>query len=94
MIDNIELRTENFEFDFMENRYVLKDYKKEYINEVHYYNATCKDTVNFFKRLGGKEYIKRADTKFGRKVVKNISTSPSGELKTIRHYDFDNAVEV
>lgn len=94
MIDNIELTTENYEFDFTKNKYVLKDYKVTYINETFYNNATCKDTINFFKRLGGKEYYKKSYTKFGRKVIKNISTSPSGELKTIRYYDFDNAVEV
>lgn len=94
MIDNIELTTENYEYNFTENKYVLKDYKVKYINETFYDNATCKDTVNFFKRLGGNESIKKANTKFGRKVVKNISTSPSGELKIIRYYDFSNAVEV
>ena len=94
MIDNIELTTENYELDFVKNKYVLKDYKVTYINEIFYINATCKPTVQFFKRLGGKEYNKKANTKFGRKVVKNISTSPSGELKTVRYYDFSNAVEV
>lgn len=94
MIDNIELTTENYEFNSTKNKYELKDYKVNYINETFYNNATCKDTVNFFKRLGGKEYNKKANTKFGRKVVKNISTSPSGELKTVRYYDFSNAVEV
>lgn len=94
MIDNIELTTERYELDYIKNKYKLIDYKVIYVNEKFYNNATCKDTVNFFKRLGGKEYNKKANTKFGRKVVKNISTSPSGELKTIRHYDFSNAVEV
>ena len=83
MIDNIELITERYEFDFIKNKYVLKDYTVKYINETFYDNATCKDTVKFFKRLGGKEYNKKANTKFGRKTVKNISTSPSGELKII-----------
>lgn len=94
MIDNIELTTENYEFNFTKNKYELKDYRVNYINETFYNNAICKDTVKFFKRLGGKEYNKKANTKFGRKVVKNISTSPNGELKTIRYFDFDNAVEV
>ena len=94
MIDNIELTIENYEFDFTKNKYVLKEHSTKYINETFYNNATCKDTVNFFKRLGGHESIKRADTKFGRKIVKNVSTSPSGELKTIRYFDFNNAVEV
>jgi len=94
MIDNIELTTEKYEFDFTKNKYELKDYKVNYINETFYNNATCKDTVNFFNRLGGKEYSKKAYTKFGRKVIKSISKSPSGELKTIRYFDFNNAEEV
>lgn len=94
MIDNIELTTERYEFDYTKNKYELKDYKVIYINETFYDNATCKDTVNFFKRLGGKEYYKKAHTKFGRKIIESISKSPRGELKTIRYYDFNNAVEV
>lgn len=94
MIDNIELTTENYELDYTKNKYELKDYKVTYINETFYENATCKDTVKFFKRLGGKEYCKKSYTKFGRKVIESISISPSGELKTIRYYDFNNAVEV
>lgn len=94
MIDNIELTTEKYEFDYAKNKYELKDYKVTYINETFYNNATCKDTVKFFRRLGGKEYSKKTNTKFGYKVIKNISTSPSGELKTVRYYDFSNAVEV
>jgi len=94
MIENIELTIENYKFDDITNKYKLIDGRIDYINETFYDNATCKETVKFFKRLGGKEYNKKADTKFGRKVVKNISTSPSGELKTIRYFDFNNAVEV
>ena len=94
MIDNIELTIENYEFDFVRNKYILKGSQIKYINETYYNNATCKDTVKFFRRLGGKEYNKKASTKFGRKVIKNISTSPDGELKTIRYFDFNNAVEV
>ena len=94
MIENIELTIENYKFDDITNKYKLIDGRIDYINETFYDNATCKETVKFFKRLGGKEYNKKADTKFGRKVVKNISTSPSGELKTIRYFDFSNAVEV
>jgi len=94
MIDNIELTTERYEFNSMKNKYELKDYRVNYINETFYNNATCKETTRFFENLGGKEYSEKADTKFGRKVVKNISTSPSGELKTIRFFDFSNAVEV
>lgn len=94
MIDNIELTTENYEFDYVKNKYELKNYRVDYINETFYNNATCKDTAKFFKNLGGEEFAKRAYTKFGRKVIKSISKSPSGELKTIRYFDFNNAVEV
>lgn len=95
MIDNIKLTTENYKFNYVKNKYeIYKGCSVEYVNEIFYDNATCEDTIQFFKRLGSKQYTKKADTKFGRKVVKNISTSPSGELKTVRYFDFSNAVEV
>lgn len=94
MIDNIELTIENYKFDYITNKYKLIDGRIDYINETFYNNATCKETVEFFKRLGGKEYYKKAYTKFGRKVIESISKSPSRELKTIRYYDFNNAIEV
>lgn len=51
-----------------------------------------KDTIKFFKSLGGKEYnMKSNTTYFGRRVTMNISTSPNGKYQTIRRYDFSDA---
>ena len=94
MIKNILLTTENYTYDMYDNKYKLTNTDKRFINETIYDNATSKDTIKFFKALGGKEYNKKSNTmNFGRRITKNISTSPDGEYKTIRYYDFTSAYE-
>lgn len=92
MIKNILLTVENYTYDVYDNKYKLTNTDKRFIDETFYNNATSKDTIKFFRALGGKEYNKKSNTTyFGRRITKNISTSPNGEYKTIRQFDFSNA---
>lgn len=91
MIENILVTTENYAFDFYSSKYILKNKDTRLIDENIYNNATCKETIKFFKSLGGKEFNKKSHTQFGYRITKNISTSPGGDFKTIRTYDFSEA---
>lgn len=94
MIKNILLITEHYTYDIYDNKYKLTDTEREFIDETFYNNATSKDTIKFFKAIGGKEYNKKSNTMyFGRRITKNISISPNGEYKSIRYYDFTDAYE-
>lgn len=94
MIKNILLTTENYTYDMYSNKYTLTNLDKRFIDETFYNNATSKETIKFFKSLGGEEYNQKSNTvNFGRRITKNISVSPDREYKTIRTYDFKNAYE-
>ena len=45
---------------------------------------TSKETIRYFKNLGGTEKA----TRKGGRVTKLVSTSPSGESRTIRTFKF------
>jgi hypothetical protein len=60
----------------------------EVVNEEKHRLATCNDTVQWFRRLGGKETVTHAYTCAGYKVVKLVSTSPCKETKIVREYNF------
>ena len=48
---------------------------------------TNKDTLAWFRRIGGTESATRTDTCLGsNKVVKLISTSPCRTIRTVRHF--------
>lgn len=76
--------TKNQKFDYDTNRYVTTNCIEKAISRECYYNMTSKDTIKFFKSLGGTEKV----TRKGGRVVKLVSTSPSGELRTIRTFKF------
>ena len=59
------------------------------INEEHYNNCTCDDTLRFFRRLGGSETLTRSYTKCGYLVTKLVSTSPDKQKRTIREFSFE-----
>lgn len=71
-------------FDYTTNRYVTLNKVIKTITEEVYNNITSKETIKFFRGLGGTEKVTRKD---GR-VVKLVSTSPSGELRKIRTFTF------
>ena len=72
------------QFDYNTNKYVTIEKVTKTINEERYYNMTSKETINFFKGLGGTEKA----TRKGGRVTRLVSTSPSGELRTIRTFEF------
>lgn len=92
MIENILETIEHYTYDEDNKKYKLINTEKRFIDEIYYNNVISKDTIKFFKRLGGKEYNKKSNTMlFGRRITKNISISSNGEYKTIRQYDFSEA---
>ena len=72
------------QLDYNTNRYVTIDKVTKTINEEKYNNMTSKESIKFFRNLGGTEKV----TRKGGRVTKLVSTSPSGELRTIRTFEF------
>lgn len=94
MIKNILLTIENYTYDMYNNKYTLTNLDKRFIDETIYNNTTSKETIEFFKSLGGYGYNEKSNTvNFGRRITKNISVSPDIEYKTVRTYDFTDAYE-
>lgn len=72
------------EFDYNTNRYLTIGKGTETITEEVYNNMTSKETIKFFRGLGGTEKVTRKSGK----VTRIVSTSPSGELRKIRTFGF------
>lgn len=72
------------QFDYSTNKYVTIDKVIKTINEESYNNMTSKEAIKFFRDLGGTEKV----TRKGGRVTRLVSTSPSGELRTIRTFEF------
>lgn len=72
------------QFDYNTNKYITVDVEEKAISVEQYNNMTSKETIKFFRDLGGTEKVTR---KYGR-VIKQVSTSPSGELRTVRTFKF------
>ena len=71
-------------FDYNSNKYsTIEEVIKTITKEV-YNNITSKETIKFFRNLGGTEKVTRRQ---GR-VTKLVSTSPSGDSRTIRTFEF------
>lgn len=70
--------------DYNTNEYVTIDKVIKTITEEKYNNMTSKETLEFFRGLGGTEKA----TRKGGRVTKLVSTSPSGELRTVRTFEF------
>ena len=68
------------QFDYSTNKYLTIEEVTKTINEEKYNNMTSKEAINFFRGLGGTEKV----TRKGGRVIKLVSTSPSGELRKIR----------
>ena len=61
----------------------------EVITEKTYNRHTCEDTLRFFRRLGGSEYVSRKYTCRGYNIIRSISTSRCKENRTIRTFNFE-----
>ena len=72
------------QLDFNTNKYVTLNKVIKTINEEVYNNMTSKETIKFFRGLGGTEKA----TRKGGRVTRLVSTSPSGDLRTIRTFEF------
>ena len=72
------------QFDYDTNKYVTIEEVTKTIDEEKYNNMTSKETLKFFKGLGGTEKA----TRKGGRVTRLVSTSPSGESRTIRTFEF------
>ena len=72
------------QFDYSTNKYVTIDKVTKTIDEERYNNMTSKETLKYFRNLGGTEKV----TRKGGRVTRLVSTSPSGELRTIRTFEF------
>ena len=72
------------QFDYSTNKYVTIDKVIKTIDEERYNNMTSEESIKFFKGLGGTEKA----TRKGGRVTRLVSTSPTGELRTIRTFEF------
>ena len=72
------------QLDYNTNKYVTIDKVTKTIDEEKYNNMTSKETLSFFRGLGSTEKA----TRKGGRVTRLVSTSPSGELRTIRTFEF------
>ena len=74
------------EFDYNTNKYVTINELTKTINEEIYNNMTSKETIKFFRGLGGTEQV----TRKGGRVTRLVSTSPNGEIRKIRTFTFSD----
>ena len=72
------------QLDYDTNKYVAIDKVTKTITEEAYNNMTSKDAIKYFRGLGGTEKV----TRKGGRVTKLVSSSPSGDLRTIRTFEF------
>ena len=72
------------QFDYDTNKYLTIEEVTKTITEEIYNNMTSKETLKYFRNLGGTEKA----TRKGGRVTRLVSTSPSGELRTIRTFEF------
>lgn len=52
------------------------------------YCRRVEESAPFFRRLGGSETIERGYTYQGYRMVRNVSTSPDRQTRTVRAYEF------
>jgi hypothetical protein len=74
--------TENH-FEFVEGKWVLaRPESIEVVNHEYYKNCVSKETIKFFRDLGGKENL---IYKNGKAIL--TSVSPNGLMKTVRTFE-------
>lgn len=88
MILIIETKTKQVKNPETKTTYFNESIEKSILTEREY-NLTVKDeTLKWFRRLGGSETAQKSYTCFGYKTYKLISTSPNGQNRTIREFQF------
>lgn len=68
--------------------YIKEVEKIKEISLEQYENITSKDTLKWFRRLGGSETATKTYTKKGYKTVKLTSSSPDKQTKIVRTFKF------
>ena len=74
---------------YTKTTYTIEEEKTEAITRKQYNNICGKDTLKWFRRLGGSETAERGYTCAGYLIVKLTSTSPDRQNKTIRTFKFN-----
>jgi hypothetical protein len=74
---------------YTKTTYTIEEEKTEAITRKQYSNICGKDTLKWFRRLGGSETAERGYTCAGYLIVKLTSTSPDKQNKTIRTFKFN-----
>ena len=69
--------------------YIKESEEAKEISLEQYENITSKDTLQWFRRLGGSETAVKTYTKLGYKTFRLTSTSPDKETKVVRTFKFE-----
>ena len=70
-------------FEFVDGKWVLaRPESVEVVNHEYYQNCVSKETIKFFRALGGKENL---IYKNGKAIL--TSVSPNGLMKTVRTFE-------
>jgi len=77
---NFQLTEKHFEF--VDGKWVLSREYVQVVNQDYYQNCVSKETIKFFRALGGKENL---NYKNGKAIL--TSVSPNGVMKTVRTFD-------
>jgi hypothetical protein len=84
-----KIKTQKYQLkDGTKTSYELIEEKHSDLTEDVYNNLTSPDTLRFFRRLGGSEYVEKCYTSRGYRVFRMISKSPCRGIKTVRTFDF------
>ena len=68
--------------------YNTVDVEKTLLTEKQYKLTTSKETISWFRRLGGSETAQRSYTCYGYVIHTLISTSPDRLTKSVREFNF------
>ena len=68
--------------------FLTQEVKTEIIKKEIYNNIVSEETIKWFRRIGGSEYVSKNYFHCGYMIYKLISTSPNRQNKTIRQFEF------
>lgn len=60
----------------------------EYFSPAVFKRFICRDTLNYFRRLGSRQVINTSLTSFGRQCTRLVSYSPCGTEKHVYNFRF------
>ncbi len=82
----IQTTTKQYKKEGTKTVFETTEIKKKLITEKEFNLTNSKDTLQWFRRLGGSETLDRAYTCNGYVPVRSISTRPDKEERTIREF--------